>query len=123
MADVKNSRGIGTTLVLAGGGVAGIAWELGVLRGLADADPELAERILAADVVIGTSAGASVGAQITSGVPLDELYEAQLRPETAEIEIELNGEELFAGPGSREPTPRSAAGPGWWWRRSRPAAH
>jgi NTE family protein len=90
------ARGIGTTLVLAGGGVAGIAWELGVLRGVADADPVLAERILGADVVIGTSAGASVGAQITSGVPLDELYERQLRPETAEIEVELNGEELFA---------------------------
>jgi NTE family protein len=76
--------------------VAGIAWELGVLRGVADADPVLAERILGADVVIGTSAGASVGAQITSGVPLDELYEAQLRPETAEIDVDLNGEELFA---------------------------
>ncbi len=28
-------------LILAGGGVAGIAWELGVLRGLQDADPDL----------------------------------------------------------------------------------
>jgi NTE family protein len=41
-------------LVLAGGGVAGIAWELGVLRGLQDADPALAERVLAADLVVGT---------------------------------------------------------------------
>lgn len=84
-------------LVLAGGGVAGIAWELGVLRGLADADPALAGRILAADVVVGTSAGSSVAAQITSGVPLDELYAAQLRPETAEIEVEVNAERLMAG--------------------------
>jgi NTE family protein len=83
-------------LVLAGGGVAGIAWELGVLRGLADADPALADRVLAADVVVGTSAGSSVAAQITSGTPLAELYAAQLRPETAEIEVELNLEELMA---------------------------
>jgi NTE family protein len=92
----KSMRGFGTTLVLAGGGVAGIAWELGVLRGLADADPALAARILGADLVIGTSAGSAVGAQITSGVALDELYEAQLRPETAEIEVELDQQELFA---------------------------
>jgi NTE family protein len=90
------ARGAGTTLVLAGGGVAGIAWELGVLRGLADADPQLAERVLGADVVIGTSAGSSVGAQITSGVALDELYEAQLRPESAEIEVDIDQQELFA---------------------------
>src|SRR4051812_40969118 len=84
-------------LVLAGGGVAGIAWELGVLRGLADADPGLADRILAADVLIGTSAGSSVAAQLASGVPLDELYQAQLRPETAEIEVELDMDQLMSG--------------------------
>ncbi|MFI6331736.1 patatin-like phospholipase family protein [Micromonospora chersina] len=83
-------------LVLAGGGVAGIAWELGVLRGLADADPTLADRILAADLIVGTSAGSAVAAQITSGVPLDDLYAAQLRPETAEIEVDVNMEKLFA---------------------------
>ena len=60
-------------LVLAGGGVAGIAWELGVLRGLQDTDPELAARVLAADLVVGTSAGSAVAAQITSGVPLADL--------------------------------------------------
>ncbi|MFE9955773.1 patatin-like phospholipase family protein [Micromonospora sp. NPDC005299] len=83
-------------LVLAGGGVAGIAWELGVLRGLADADPTLADRILAADLVVGTSAGSAVAAQITSGVALDDLYAAQLRPETAEIEVDVDTEKLFA---------------------------
>ncbi|GIG63018.1 hypothetical protein Lfu02_73900 [Longispora fulva] len=85
-----------TALVLAGGGVAGIAWELGVLRGLADADPALAERVLAADLIVGTSAGASVAAQITSGAPLDELYAAQLLPETAEIEVDVDLAQLFA---------------------------
>jgi NTE family protein len=83
-------------LVLAGGGVAGIAWELGVLRGLQDADPALAERVLAADLVIGTSAGSAVAAQITSGVPLGDLYDRQLSAESAEIEVDLDMEELLA---------------------------
>lgn len=42
-----------------------------------------------ADVVIGTSAGAVVGAQILSGVPIDELYERYLRPATGEIAVRL----------------------------------
>jgi NTE family protein len=86
----------GTALVLAGGGVAGIAWELGVLLGLADADPALAGRVLAADLIVGTSAGASVAAQVTSGVALDELYAAQLRPESAEIEVDFDLEAFLA---------------------------
>ena len=90
----------GTALVLAGGGVAGIAWELGVLRGIADADPALADRLLAADLVVGTSAGSSVAAQVTSGVALDALYGAQLRPETAEIEVDVDLPALFADMGA-----------------------
>ena len=50
-------------LVLAGGGAAGNAWELGLIAGLADAGVDLT----AADVIIGTSAGSTVAAQITSG--------------------------------------------------------
>lgn len=83
-------------LVLAGGGLAGIAWELGVLRGIADHDPDLAAALIAADVVIGTSAGATVAAQITSGVDLDRLYEAQLAPTATEIDIEFNVEQTFS---------------------------
>ena len=44
------------TLVLAGGGPGAIAWELGVLCGLADADAVLAQKVIGADTVIGTSA-------------------------------------------------------------------
>ncbi|MFI5934506.1 patatin-like phospholipase family protein [Actinoplanes sp. NPDC051494] len=77
-------------LVLAGGGVAGLAWELGVLRGIADADPGLADRIVAADLVVGTSAGSAVAAQITSGTPLDVLYQAQLAEETGELEPDVD---------------------------------
>lgn len=83
-------------LVLAGGGVAGIAWELGVLCGLRDVDPDLAASVIGADVVVGTSAGSAVGAQITSGVPLEDLFAAQLSEFSAEIEVELDMDALFA---------------------------
>jgi NTE family protein len=83
-------------LVLAGGGVAGIAWELGVLRGLHEADAGLARRVIDADLIIGTSAGSAVAAQVTSGVPLDDLYAAQLSEESAELEVELDMDELLA---------------------------
>src|SRR6201994_225834 len=88
--DMKNA------LILAGGGVAGIAWELGVLCGLQDRDPGLAARVLAADLVVGTSAGSAVAAQITSGVPLDDLYGRQLSATSAEIEVQLDMEQLLA---------------------------
>jgi NTE family protein len=83
-------------LVLAGGGVAGIAWELGVLRGIQDADPDLLTQVLAADVVVGTSAGSAVAAQITSGTALEDLYSAQLSETSSEIEVELDLDELMA---------------------------
>jgi NTE family protein len=70
-----------TALVLGGGGITGIAWELGILKGLADRGIDLAT----ADRVIGTSAGSVVGAQITSGHSLDQLYAEQLRPADREI--------------------------------------
>ncbi|MEU6643352.1 patatin-like phospholipase family protein [Saccharomonospora sp. NPDC046836] len=82
-------------LVLAGGGVAGIAWELGVLRGIADVAPGSASALLDADVIVGTSAGSAVAAQITSDVPLSALYAAQLQPEHHEIDIELSWDALM----------------------------
>ena len=84
------------TLVLAGGGPGAIAWELGVLRGLADVDAELAQKVISADAVIGTSGGSSVAAQITSGTPLDSLYEAQLATTTAEIDLQLDLNEFVS---------------------------
>lgn len=63
-------------LVLGGGGVTGIAWEVGLLCGLAESGVDLTD----ADLLVGTSAGSVVSAQLASGVPLDELFEAQLRP-------------------------------------------
>lgn len=63
-------------LVLGGGGITGIAWETGLLAGLAEAGVDLT----AADRVIGTSAGSIVGAQVTSDIGLEELYRRQLLP-------------------------------------------
>jgi NTE family protein len=57
-------------LVLGGGGVTGIAWELGLLSGLRDEGIDLTT----ADLVVGTSAGSAVGAQITGGADLADLY-------------------------------------------------
>lgn len=69
-----------TALVLGGGGITGIAWELGMLAGLADAGADLT----AADLVVGTSAGSVVGAQITGGGELGALFERQLEPPSQE---------------------------------------
>ncbi|MFV8173608.1 patatin-like phospholipase family protein [Mycolicibacterium peregrinum] len=73
-------------LVLAGGGIAGIAWETGILQGIADESPETAEALLAADVLVGTSAGSTVSAQIGSGKPLEALFERQIGAESAELD-------------------------------------
>jgi NTE family protein len=70
-------------LVLGGGGVAGIAWELGILLGLQEAGVD----VTAAERLIGTSAGSAVAAQVASGVPLAELYERQASGEAAKHEI------------------------------------
>jgi NTE family protein len=69
-----------TALVLGGGGITGIAWEIGVVAGLADAGIDLT----GADLVVGTSAGSVVGAQLRSGVDVPALYERQLEPPSQE---------------------------------------
>ncbi len=82
-------------LVLAGGGIAGIAWETGVLLGIQDEAPSAARRLLDADVLLGTSAGSAVAAQISSGTPLGELYERQLAPPAHEIAPRIDIDELI----------------------------
>lgn len=93
-------------VVLGGGGVTGIAWETGVLAGLAEAGRD----VLAADLIIGTSAGSNVAAQITSGVPLAELYRRQVDPaaQVQELVAKLDSELLTkamgeAFSGARDP--------------------
>ena len=55
-------------LVLGGGGPVGIAWESGLVVGLAGRGVDLA----AADRIVGTSAGSVVGAQLALGIDLAE---------------------------------------------------
>jgi NTE family protein len=68
----KSGRG----LVLGGGGITGIAWETGIVAGLLEAGIDLTD----ADLVIGTSAGSVVGAQLTGGASVPGLYEFQITP-------------------------------------------
>jgi NTE family protein len=70
-------------LVLGGGGVAGIAWMTGLLTGLAEAGQDIA----GADVIIGTSAGANVAAQLGSGLGLEQLFARQAEPALQAAEI------------------------------------
>ena len=65
-----------TALVLGGGGITGIAWEIGVVTGLADAGVDLRT----ADLVVGTSAGSVVGTQLRSALDVHELFDQQLAP-------------------------------------------
>jgi NTE family protein len=59
-------------LVLGGGGITGIAWEVGVLRGLRDGGTDI-ERW---DLVVGTSAGSVVGMRLLGEGGLDSTFES-----------------------------------------------
>lgn len=72
-------------LVLAGGGLAGIAWEIGILRGIEDEAAEASRALRDSDVLIGTSAGSAVAAQLGSAASLDELYNRQIEGTSKEI--------------------------------------
>ncbi|MFE9452130.1 patatin-like phospholipase family protein [Streptomyces sp. NPDC006739] len=75
-------------LVLGGGGVGGIAWITGLLAGLADAGQDVTKT----DLIVGTSAGSAVAAQLGSGLSLEELYARQVDPalQAAEIMAEMD---------------------------------
>lgn len=73
-------------LVLGGGGVTGVAWETGLLLGLAEVGLDLAR----AQLFVGTSAGSVVAAQITSGATLDQLYAAQVAALSGEIAARMS---------------------------------
>src|SRR6516164_11738789 len=90
-------------LVLGGGGLTGIAWETGLIAGLAGFGIDLA----AADVIIGTSAGSVVGTDIASGQEPEALYRVQLAPPAPEpaarIGWDFIGRLLWAVQTSRDP--------------------
>ena len=80
--------------MLAGGGLAGIAWETGVLRGIADESAATATALLDSDVLVGTSAGSTVAAQLGSGLGLDALFDRQTAPSSAELNPNVGVEEI-----------------------------
>src|SRR4051794_24859047 len=63
-------------LLLGGGGVTGYAWEIGLLKGLEDEGVTFQQ----ADLIVGTSAGALLAAQLAAGQSLDNLYDEIRRP-------------------------------------------
>ena len=85
-------------LVLAGGGAAGNAWELGLIAGLSDAGVD----VTGADLIVGTSAGATVAAQITSSTRPSELYAAILaeapQPQAGDAGSDRGRARRFSGP-------------------------
>jgi len=68
-------------LVLGGGGVSGIGWETGMIAGLAEHGIHVQD----ADRIIGTSAGSSVAAKLTSGASEEDAYAAQLADPGGEL--------------------------------------
>jgi NTE family protein len=78
-------------LVLAGGGVTGVAWETGVLMGMLDGGCDVVSGV---DLVVGTSAGSTVGAQILSGESLEASYARQIDDNHAEISPQIDLELL-----------------------------
>ena len=74
-------------LVLGGGGVAGIAW----LTGLVAAFDHAGVDVSAADFVLGTSAGATVAAQVASSTGADEWFRRQVDPALQNRELRPPG--------------------------------
>ena len=64
-AESSSNGMVRRALVLGGGGSAGNAWEIGVIAGLFEAGLDVTE----ADLIVGTSAGSTAAAQISSARP------------------------------------------------------
>ena len=90
--DRRSMRPDAFTLVLGGGGVSGIAWMTGLLAGLEDAGIDLRP----AARIIGTSAGATVDAQLSSGLSLEQLFTRQTDPAHRAPEIAPSFSQLKA---------------------------
>ncbi len=81
----------GTALVLGGGGVTGIAWEIGLLYGLAEHGLDLTS----AETLVGTSAGSVVGTLVACGESLEEMYASQFVDPTGEEIAKLGAGIIF----------------------------
>jgi len=63
-------------LVLAGGGYAASAWEIGLITGMADAGLDVRN----ADLFVGTSSGSRVALHLASGVAHEDAFQRRLQP-------------------------------------------
>jgi NTE family protein len=71
-------------LILGAGGPAAIAWEIALIAGLARSGVD----IRSADLLVGTSAGSVVAAQITSVLDIEDLYRQQVDPQRQVAELQ-----------------------------------
>lgn len=79
-------------LILGGGGVVGLAWEIGILHGLTSMGVPLD----AADEIIGTSAGGFSGAALLDHRGIGWAFARQLACETQEISADFSPEVIAA---------------------------
>src|SRR6516162_186427 len=63
LPDAQQGTHMTRALILGGGGPVGIAWETGLIAGLAEEGVDVAS----ADFIMGTSAGSYVGSQLAMG--------------------------------------------------------
>jgi NTE family protein len=104
MTNTEQKRAV----VLGGGGVAGIAWEMGVLAALLDHGIDVND----ADLVVGTSAGSVVGAALRFGV-VRQVLESQLTADDpAETVIEQQELTHFSTDGFQNMMADAARGAG-----------
>ena len=73
-------------VVLGGGGVTGIAWEIGVIAGLREAGVDLG----VADALFGTSAGSFAAVLIASAQDIEKKYAAQFEPDPTEVPAHIS---------------------------------
>jgi len=66
-----------SALILAGGGYVASSWEIGLITGMAEVGVDVRN----ADLFVGTSAGARVALDLTSGMALDEIYQRRVGTE------------------------------------------
>ncbi|MBL4931610.1 patatin-like phospholipase family protein [Clostridium paridis] len=85
---MENTKKETRAVVLGGGGVTGMAWEIGIITALLEKDIDLSE----ADVIIGTSAGSFVGSSLASGYDIKKLYDSQFATNTSEVNTSVNPE-------------------------------
>jgi NTE family protein len=71
-----------SALVLAGGGYVASSWEIGLITGMAEVGVDVRN----ADLFVGTSAGARVALDLTSGMALDEIYQRRAATEMPELD-------------------------------------